>query len=546
MSNLDFAEGGQSWLTISPEQFRAAARTLAATAETNETTLNALASTASELTADTGGWSGRASRHFTATWTRRAEQLRGQIRTHRDAATILDKFAADLQAAQQAYGWTGQRAAALGATLTPEGQVVTGGVVADTLLGPPPGLKQEVTALEREAAAVHSQIADADRRATTLLLALADRDMPRPEFSEGLPALLQAGINGSIQNTAATQGIEPALAAAWFASLSPTVRERLIRTAPNLIGSLDGLPPAARDQANRLRIRHELAAGRADLAARRRELAAGPPAGQAAALRQHIEELEQHWSVRERTLNNLLAGDHQILSFDNRGEGRAVVATGDITRASHVAVVVAGMGTTIDNLDGTIGNGKRLRDEIEARFGPAVAQDTAVVTWFDYDAPDDLKEAWSPRFAERGAPSLSQFTDGLQAVHDGDPHMTVVAHSYGSSTTGMAASEHGLQPVDDMVFIGSPGVIVDNTDQLNLGEDARIWAALNGNDQITLAGPTDFLDEQILGPMPTRPEFGAQAFTANADGGHSDYFDENTESIHNLARIVANRPEEVQ
>lgn len=74
--------------------------------------------------------------------------------------------------------------------------------------------------------------------------------------------------------------------------------------------------------------------------------------------------------------------------------------------------------------------------------------------------------------AEDGGRSFSGFMGGLAVTNEhADPHMTAIGHSYGSRTVGAATQQEGGIPgVDDIVFVGSPGVGVDSADELGWAE----------------------------------------------------------------------------
>ena len=98
----------------------------------------------------------------------------------------------------------------------------------------------------------------------------------------------------------------------------------------------------------------------------------------------------------------------------------------------------------------------------------------AVAAWIGYDAPGDLGGVVGEDLAHRkGGGLLADDVDGLRAGRDGPPaHVTVVGHSYGSTTVGHAAHDHHLA-VDDIVLVGSPGVGGGNHHATDLGVGSR-------------------------------------------------------------------------
>ena len=155
-----------------------------------------------------------------------------------------------------------------------------------------------------------------------------------------------------------------------------------------------------------------------------------------------------------------------------------------------------------------------------------------------------------------GGERLADTLDGIRASHDGDPqHLTAIGHSYGSTTTGHAAHDHGI-PVDDVVFVGSPGVGGDTNNAGDTGVDPEhVWAGANSRDPIANLGNHGAIHLETLGggglgDDPAEDDFGANRFqaesTTRADDAigldafdeHSKYFEHDTESLFNISQIV--------
>jgi pimeloyl-ACP methyl ester carboxylesterase len=186
----------------------------------------------------------------------------------------------------------------------------------------------------------------------------------------------------------------------------------------------------------------------------------------------------------------------------------------------------------------------------------APAGSTSAVLWLDYDAPDFVDEAASPRQAEAGASELRHFEDGLRAAHEGSPaRQTLVGHSYGSLVVGTAARTGGLA-ADEIVFVGSPGVGVDSAAGLAVPPD-RVWSSTSRGDVIqyaavspaalvrdlTLAGPVLAVlpPEHHLwfGANPSCAGFGARVFASDPAAGHLGYWDRGSPSLDAMAAITA-------
>ncbi|MFD8967645.1 alpha/beta hydrolase [Streptomyces sp. NPDC059568] len=169
-------------------------------------------------------------------------------------------------------------------------------------------------------------------------------------------------------------------------------------------------------------------------------------------------------------------------------------------------------------------------------------QDVSVISWLDYDAPEanfmlddpelNLAIATQGR-AQDGAEGLRHFTHGLRATHEGErSHLTVLAHSYGSTTVGAAdAGGRGLD-ADDVVVVGSPGLTVDRADQLHIAPE-RLWVGAAHGDLVS-----DIASDATLGADPKEAEFGAQRMYVDTEG-HSGYWDDGSQSLINQGRIIA-------
>ncbi|MBX6721735.1 MAG: hypothetical protein IRY92_00645 [Dactylosporangium sp.] len=291
----------------------------------------------------------------------------------------------------------------------------------------------------------------------------------------------------------------------WWSGLSPEERAELIRREPERIGSMDGIPAADRDAANRILL-ERAAAG-----------------GNEAAIK-----LKERLDGRD---------DLYLLGFDESGDGRAIVAVGNPDTADHVATYVPGKGTDLADVTNGISDMERLRKQAMAADPQAIV---ATVYWLDYDAPNGYVEALRAGNAENASSALNSFQEGLRVTHQGEPsHNTIIGHSYGGKVVGIADREHGL-PVDDIVFLGAPDVGVDKADQLSVGRD-HVWATAAPGD------PIDNLSD-IGSEVPTEGGFGAQGFTSDDVGfkrAHSSYLWDGSSSLKNLGCIVVGQQSKV-
>ncbi|MET7968002.1 alpha/beta hydrolase [Micromonospora sp. NPDC005305] len=400
-------------------------------------------------------------------------------------------------------------------------------------------------------------------RGALALAGAADR-----EAAGRLAELTTAAVTGWVSAPPAWRpppGAGPAEVSRWWAGLTPAERRWLVSREPDRVGRLDGLPVAARDQANRLlltRRRAELLGRRAGLLGRRAGLLLPFPAGplelarlaRLAAVEAALRGLD---GLGER-LAAPGAPRAYLLGLDPAGDGRAVVALGNPDRAGAVLTYVPGMTADLADSPGELGRAARVLDRCAA-IDPGT--EAAAVLWLDYDAPDFLPEAARGRQAEDAGPALHRFQEGLRASHEGPPaRQTVLGHSYGSVVVGTAARDHGLS-ADALVFVGSPGVGVDRAAELRM-PPGQVWAATAPDDVIRLARPPDELARRAvlagtpLGPAaalldphgdrlwfgedPGSPGFGGRRFPSGPHG-HAGYWDPGNPALDGMARIVLGR-----
>ncbi|MET8232655.1 alpha/beta hydrolase [Micromonospora sp. NPDC005298] len=349
-------------------------------------------------------------------------------------------------------------------------------------------------------------------------------------------------------------GAAPGLVHAWWAGLTPAQRRWLVGHEPALVGVLDGVPVAARDQANRLL----LGARRGELLAERQRLLARVPPGPVASLR--LRAVAAKLAGLDALTDRLAAGEPRayLLGLDPAGEGRVVVALGDPDHADRVLTYVPGMTAGLDDAAGELGRAARVLERCAAL---APSERGAAVLWLDYDAPDFLTEAASTGQARDAGGALHRFQEGLRASHEGPAaRQTVLGHSYGSLVVGMAAREHGLA-ADALMFVGSPGVGAAHAAELGV-PPGQVWASSAPDDVIRLARPVDEVGRRVLlgaaplaavlgwpdrtghelwfGHDPADPGFGGRVFPSGR-GGHAGYWDPGNPALDGMARVVLGR-----
>jgi hypothetical protein len=264
---------------------------------------------------------------------------------------------------------------------------------------------------------------------------------------------------------------------------------------------------------------------------------------QLAAARNHL----QGYKDIEATLNK--GGPQRYLGKLDQW-GRGAIAINNPDTAKRNAVLVPGTGQDLTTMDGA--DNKSL-----AMYGAALdadhnlrPQDVSVTTWMGYDRPMGLDHADFPNLARAGAADLDAFEAGQRASHVGAPSIdTVIGHSYGSTVVGAAASGGHQIDADNVIAVGSPGMLVDHAGDLRLDPGGHVYAMRAQNDIIGLAGAGT---QWTLGPEPDGSEFGAIRLRADPGPGgplglpsidaHSSYWSPENPALQNMGAIIAGKP----
>ena len=357
----------------------------------------------------------------------------------------------------------------------------------------------------------------------------------------------------------------------WWALLSESEREALINKDPEKYGNLNGIDMASRAKANDLVLN-----GRIDAAGNRI-----PGTGLIEKTQNELDELNQEIdragengqevsadlldkqeylqirladleALRDQVQGNAGA-TLLVLEPGNLGDNvRAAIAIGDVDNAQHVATLVPGMGTNCrENGWLNVEFAKNLKWAAE-NFGGAEAGSVATIAWMGYDAPPDITKTLDPSVmsidkAEAGAEKLNGFVTGIHSWRSErglDVHQSIIPHSYGSTTAGIAMRDIGKGVVDDLVYTGSPGAGVSSVGTLGVDPEHTWVSATPHLDAVQGMGP-----DETFGRDPKELE-GIGHLSGDTSGGegyktgpfhwpnanHSSYFHKpETADKHNYA-----------
>lgn len=346
--------------------------------------------------------------------------------------------------------------------------------------------------------------------------------------------------------------------ASWWSQQSEANKKWLIENYPEKIGNLNGVDGTSRDKANRIVLNQKLTDLPGEIERLDAEAADAPSPfmrnailEKKAKLQHELDELK----VVQQTLNKGAdpttgkGGDgvpRQLLGLDSSGRNlKAIVAQGNVDTADHVGVVVPGLNTNVENtLDDYDNRASAMMRS--ARNQVKTGETVAMVEYLGYDAPQNKLEVLGTGYAEDGAVGLAGFLNGVDASREhgaGDAHITLFGHSYGSTTSGMAATLVNEGVVDDIVLAGSPGAGVQNVSEYHVPQGhAWVSAAPYAYDVVQGLG-TDFNfgknPDTMGGFNRLSGDVGPAPDEYDPFGLHMEYFKEKTQAQYEIAGVIA-------
>jgi len=355
----------------------------------------------------------------------------------------------------------------------------------------------------------------------------------------------------------------------WWESLSPDEKQREIAQHPDVIGNLNGVPISARNDANLRVLNADLS--RVNDIARRFGVSADDVVKDPAKYGLSATDVTRfHNAVETQNGLRLDAGKdpHQpnptfLFAYQPEafgGKGRAAIAIGNPDTSPNTAVIVPGTSSSVKSgwLHGDPSDALNLYQQAN-KADPA--NPTAVLAWMGYDAPNDFSDPRiaNPDLARAGGDALAADVNGLWVTHEGTSHVTVLGHSYGSTTVADAFARSGMH-ANDAVLLGCPG-----TDAAHSAADfhldgGKLYVGDASTDLVGWLGDTNVLHSVVNAPMadplgysiglgqdPAGDLFGATRFHAevpgsdglNANHPHSHYYVMGSEALRSMTDIVS-------
>ena len=398
----------------------------------------------------------------------------------------------------------------------------------------------------------------------------------------------------------------PSQVAAWWKSLSYEQQQFLTDRRPDDIRHLDGLPAVVRDKANKHALDGYLHAdgtyrvgafeeSKAELSsateeydkAKKEYLKAASETSTnhiPADLREKYRKATERMRVAQEHYDDLAAIRRQtndtertksglppayLLDFDydkDRQRTTAIVSSGNPDTATHVSTLVPGIGT---NVRGDLGDYMEINERLrkQTAYAGIDPNNVATISYLGYVAPKNdgtnIRQAADIGFADRAAPKLARFEEGLRASAEANNHNfvnTLIGHSYGSTTSGKSMTLVAPGTVDRFIMCGSPGSGVQSIDEYNVPKDHVYVSSIPTHDSVQdlnalassgygkdprnldgithLSGDaTDSADYWVNKKSPGISRWWTDV--THSFEHHMDYFDEGTRTSQDFANIIA-------
>ncbi len=358
----------------------------------------------------------------------------------------------------------------------------------------------------------------------------------------------------------------------WWKSLSQKDRERLVAEHPAELGNLNGIPSVVRDAIN-IQVLNDDLNRITDTAAQhgvsKEQVLANPGfyglSGDDITRYSNAVKVKEGLEHQSSTGNPNRPRPVMLWKYEplaDRGQGRAAISIGDPDLADDVSVIVPGTGSSVR--DGWLSDGHNDAINLWEQSNAAEPNGKhAVISWMGYDAPDgfgDLRIA-NPDLARDGGQLLAADVNGLWVTHSPDqqPHVTVLGHSYGSTTVADAFAGYGMH-ANDAVLLGCPGTdLARSAADFNL-DGGNVYVGSASSDPVSWIGAApewlpDYLNQRLgyptgldagLGIDPAGDAFGSIRFDAEVVGSdgldpsdHSHYYERGSESLRAMTRITS-------
>jgi hypothetical protein len=339
---------------------------------------------------------------------------------------------------------------------------------------------------QSQAAAYSSAMSDGALRTMSYLATLSESDAEKwvsdhPDFVEVMttapppPEVVAQWWKAMDSGTVDPNGIP----------VSSPQQAALISALPAVIGNLGGVTFSSRNEANQLALTEETARLNT---VREQYVALDEPSTSEASLALLAKNgFSTKWELEEAigaaasiqlTLEATRDGaPRTLVAYTTGSPPLAAVAVGDPDTASQVTTNVPGMNTSVSaSMEEWTAAAEQLYREQTYQLDMVTNESSAaVIAWIGYETPHDLSVLGSDR-AKAGADKLVDFLESTAATRGTPPgkDLSLVLHSYGSTTGTIAASR---TPVENVTMLAPAGLdgSVSHVSDLQV-DPTRVWA----------------------------------------------------------------------
>jgi hypothetical protein len=360
----------------------------------------------------------------------------------------------------------------------------------------------------------------------------------------------------------------------WWNSLSEEQKDHLTAQHPPELGNLNGIDAVVRDAVNQALMSGDI--NRVENIAKQRGVSAvdvlaspgmyGLSATNVTRYRNAVQTrdgLNYDRGPEGPNQRPVMLWAYDPLAFN--GWGKAAIAIGNPDYARNTAVIVPGTGSSV-----TQGWMSEHQGAINL-YDQSLAADpdhhyTSAIAWMGYEAPhgfSDLRVS-EPELARIGGDLLAADVNGLWVTHNSltPEHITVIGHSYGSTTVADAFAR-GNMHANDAVLIGCPGTdLAHSAADFHL-DGGHVYVGAASTDPVSWIGEGSGMPEELfkgklreyglpipfdagLGCDPTGDGYGSIRFHAEVTDSedmdrqdHSHYYDMGSEALRSITDIAS-------
>jgi Alpha/beta hydrolase len=347
----------------------------------------------------------------------------------------------------------------------------------------------------------------------------------------------------------------------WWDSLDQDQKDELIAQHPPELGNLNGISAVVRDTVNRAVLNDDI-----DRAEKSAELSPTDAKRYRNAVRTR-DGLKYDTESGGPNQRPVMLWAYDPVAFN--GRGKAAIAIGNPDYARNTALLVPGNGSSVAQ-GWLTGHADAINLYDQSLAADPDGHYTSVIAWMGFETPhgaSDLRVS-EPGLARTGGALLAADVNGLWVTHNSltPQHITVVGHSYGSTTVADAFARNNMR-ANDAILLGCPGTdLAHGAADFHL-DGGHVYVGSASTDPITWIGessgvPVEWLKGRLggsgihlppdagLGRDPAGDSYGSIRFRAEVPDSesanerhHSHYYMMGSEALRAMTDIVSGHSE---